>query len=151
MRLVGLFFAVGIVSIVQMYIAVPIGLAGDLDRGSIIVAAWVGGMIGVIAFVFYGPQLAAWIARFLRWILRRPPPEPESEEEEKEPGFVRRYTERFGAPFLGIVGPMTIGGWGAAILGSTMGMSKGKLIFWLGVGQAIVIVAYVWGLKAATQ
>ena len=45
---------------------------------------------------------------------------------------------------------MTIGGWGAAVLGSAMGMSRWKLIFWLGVGQAIMIVGYVWGLKAAT-
>lgn len=151
MKLFGLFLAVGIVSIVQMYIAVPVGLEGSLDRGSIIIAAWIGGMIGVVAFVYWGAQLTALIARLLRWVLRRPPKEPDPEEEDKEPGRVQRYTERFGEPFLGIVGPATIGGWGAAVLGTSLGLSKGKLIFWLGVGQAIVVVAYVWGLKAVTQ
>lgn len=150
MKLLGLFFAVGIVAIFQMYAAVPLGLAGSLDRGSIIVAAWIGGMIGVIAFVYFGPVLAEWIARMLRWVLRRPP-KSEEEKAAKEPGRVQRYAERWGEPFLGVVGPLTIGGWGAAVLGSSMGLSKGKMILWLGVGQAIVVVSYTWALKAATQ
>jgi hypothetical protein len=113
------------------------------------VAAWVGGMIGVIAFVYFGPTLAAWITRIMRWILRRPP-KPE-EEEAKEPGRVQQYAERWGEPFLGVVGPFTIGGWAAAVLGSTMGLSKLKMILWLGVGQAMVVVANTWTLKEVTQ
>ena len=151
MKLLGLFLTVGIVSIFQMYVAVPLGLAGDLDRGSIIIAAWLGGMIGVVAFVYFGEWITATMGRFLRWALRRPEKEPEPEEEEKEPGRVQCYAERFGEPFLGIVGPFTIGGWGAALLGTSLGLSKVKLILWLALGQAMVVVIYVWGLKAATQ
>jgi hypothetical protein len=150
-KFLGLFVAVGIVSIFQMYVAVPIGLSGDLSRGSIIIAAWLGGMIGVVAFVYWGGRIVALIGRFLNWVLRRPAKKPDDDKADKEPGRVQRYTARFGEPFLGIVGPFTIGGWGAAILGTSMGLSKPKLIIWLALGQAMVVVAYVWGLKAVTQ
>lgn len=74
MRFLGLFLAVGIVSIFQMYVAVPIGLSGNLNRGSIIIAAWIGGMIGVVAFVYWGGRIVALIGRLLNWVLRRRPP-----------------------------------------------------------------------------
>ena len=158
MRLLSLFLLVGFVSIFQLYAAVPIGLAGRLDRGSIIVAAWVGGMIGVVAFVYYGPTIGEWIKRggqHVRKTARRVrglPPEPlaPTTDEAAEAGRVRQYAERWGEPFLGIVGPMTIGGWAAAVLGTSLGMSRVKLIVWLAVGQAVVVVVYVWTLKTIT-
>ena len=89
MRFLGLFLAVGIVSIFQMYVAVPIGLSGNLNRGSIIIAAWIGGMIGVVAFVYWGDRIVALIGRLLNWVLRRPPAkQPDDDEADKEPGRV---------------------------------------------------------------
>ncbi|MGI9540045.1 MAG: hypothetical protein ACR2N6_07855 [Miltoncostaeaceae bacterium] len=149
MRLVALAIVVGIVAIFQMYVAVPIGLLGGLDRVSIIVATWIGGMIGVIAFVYFGPVIVAWTGGALRRVRGRPEPEATDDRDEESHGRTRQYAERLGAPFLGVVGPATIGGWAAAVLGASMGMSKPKLIGWLAVGQAIVTVAYVWLLKAA--
>ena len=150
MRILGLLLAVGIVAIFQLYVAIPIGVAGNLDPVLISIAAWIGGMAGVVAFVYFGPTLVRTTTRAARWVRGRPEEddgEPETDAP-AEQSRVRRYAERFGEPFLGVVGPMTIGGWAAAVLGTSMGMSRSKLIVWLGVGQAAVVIAYTAAISA---
>ena len=89
------------------------------------------------------------VASFVRRLLRRPPPTTRTDI--KPPGRFARLVDRFGAPFLGIAGPLTIGGWAAAALGVANGVEKVKLIAWLAVGQALVTVTYVYTLTALTR
>ena len=71
--------------------------------------------------------------------------------EQAKPGRFDRLVDRFGAPFLGIAGPMTIGGWAAAVLGSARGLGRLQLIGWLALGQAIVTAVYVYSLAELTD
>lgn len=151
MKLIATFVGVALVAIVQLYAAGPMGLALDLGRHWTALAVFIGGMVGVIAFVLFGEQLVDAISSFGRWLFRRPPKEPAEEPDDEEPGRFERLVDRFGAPFLGIAGPITIGGWAAALLGTSSGVNKLRLILWLAVGQAIVSAAYVYSIAEITD
>ena len=146
-----MFVAVAAISVVQLYVAGPLGLAWDLDRHSVALAAFVGGMLGVIALVVVGPRLIDTVTAFFRWLFRRPAKESDEPTKEKPPGRFARMTDRYGAPFLGVLGPLTIGGWAAALLGRSAGIGKWQLILWLAVGQAIVTAGYVYTLAEITD
>ena len=49
MRAIAVFISVVAIGIVQLYVAGPLGLAWDLDRHAVALAAFLGGMIGVVA------------------------------------------------------------------------------------------------------
>lgn len=136
---------VGLVAIVQLYVAGPMGLAMGLNRHWTAAAVFIGGMIGVVAFVFFGERIVDFFSSVLRRLFRRPPKDP-AEQPDDEPGRFERLVDRFGAPLLGVAGPITIGGWAAAVLGTANGIGKLRLILWLAVGQAIVTVGYVYSL-----
>jgi len=149
MRTLGIFIAVLAISIAQQYVAGPLGLSWGLDRESVVLASFFGGMIGVVAIVIAGQPLVDKVTSFFRRLFRRPP--KTTPEEDKPPGRFARLVDRFGAPVLGIGGPLTIGGWAAAALGVANGIGKIKLIAWLAVGQAFVTVSYVYALAAITD
>jgi hypothetical protein len=149
MRTLGIFIAVLAISIAQQYVAGPLGLSWGLGRESVVLASFFGGMIGVVAIVIAGQPLVDKVTSFFRRLLRRPP--KITPEEDKPPGRFARLVDRFGAPVLGIGGPLTIGGWAAAALGVANGIGKIKLIAWLAVGQAFVTVSYVYALAAITD
>ncbi|MFV1989481.1 MAG: small multi-drug export protein [Acidimicrobiales bacterium] len=151
MKLLAVFVAVLLVSIVQLYVAGPIGLAADLNPTLVALAAYIGGMIGVAAIVWSGPGLIDKMTSFFRRLFRRPPKVDVEESEDKQPGLFARLLERFGAPFLGVVGPLTIGGWAAAVIGVSSGIDKVKLVAWLAIGQALVTAAYVYSIAAITS
>lgn len=152
MRFIGAFLAVTAISTLQMYAAAPLGLAWDLDRFSILVACFLGGMVGVVVLVFVGPGAFEAVKRGGRRILGRPEPEEKDDEEPEEPpGRFEKLVDRFGAPFLGIAGPLTVGGFAAAIIGVARGYPRWKMIIWLAIGQAVVLTAYVNTLAAVTS
>ena len=144
--MLAIFFSVLSISVVQLYVAAPLGLALDLDRHSVALASFIGGMVGVVVMVFFGPALINSVTSFFRWLFRRPAKEPSEDAGDEPPGRFSRLVDRFGAPFLGVVGPLTIGGWAAAVLGVSNGIGKVKLIAWLAVGQAIVTATYVYSI-----
>jgi len=151
MKLLAVFVSVLLVSIVQLYIAGPIGLAGDLNPALVAIAAYIGGMIGVVAIVWSGPGVIDKMTALSRRLFRRPPKAESVDGDDKPPGRFARLVSRFGAPFLGVVGPLTIGGWAAAVLGISSGIGKVKLIAWLAVGQALVTATYVYSIAALTS
>ena len=151
MRALAIFVSVMAIGIVQLYVAGPLGLAWDLDRSLVALAAFIGGMIGVVTLVIVGPTLIERVTSFFRWLFRRPPKDSVEKPEPKPPGRFARLVDRLGAPFLGIVGPLTIGGWAAALLGRASGFGKLQLIIWLGLGQALVTASYVYTLAELTD
>lgn len=135
--------AVGAVSVINMYVAIPLGYGFDLSPGLIAVAAFVGSVGGTVLMVFVGDRIMPAVRQLYRRV-RRKDEETEGPEEtgEAKSGRARGIVDRFGAPGLGIIGPMTIGGFASAISGVAMGLPKVKLAIWIGIGQGIVVVLY---------
>jgi len=87
----------------------------------------------------------------MRRLFRRPLKEGRQRAHNGDPVRFARLVDRLGAPFLGVVGPMTIGAWAAAVLGIAHGLGRAELILWLAVGQAAVTASYVYSLAELTD
>ncbi|MBK5110576.1 MAG: hypothetical protein JJE10_04325 [Thermoleophilia bacterium] len=134
---------VAVVAVINMYVAIPLGYGFDLSANVIAVAAFVGSVGGTVAMVFVGDRIMPAVRRLYRRI--RPKDDEADEQDdsgEEKSGKARGLVDRFGAPGLGIIGPMTIGGFASVISGVAMGIPKVKLAIWIGIGQAIVVILY---------
>lgn len=141
---------VAVIAVFNFYIAIPAGFGFDLPDGSIAVAAFVGSVSGTVAMVFVGDR----IMPRLRAAYRRVRPGDDEEEASQDEsaaggGRARALVDRWGAPGLGIIGPLTIGGFASAISGVAMGIPKLKLAVWVAIGQGIVIVGFVFLVDTA--
>jgi len=134
---------VAVVAIFNMYVAVPVGYGFDIGTETIALAAFVGSVGGTIAMVFVGDRIMPGVRRLYRRI-RKKDDEPDEADQtgDEKSGKARGLVDRFGAPGLGLIGPMTIGGFASAISGVAMGIPKVRLAIWIGIGQAIVVILY---------
>lgn len=159
---------VGLVSIFNMYVGVPAGYGFDLSPVVIGIAAFGGSVGGTVALVFLGeramPRIRAArerVAPALSKAYRRVSPGTTPEEEtgettveagegaSKPSGKVRAIADRFGAPGIGLLGPLTIGGFATAVSGVALGYPKVKLAIWVGIGQSLVVVGYLFLIDTA--
>lgn len=161
---------VGLVSVFNMYVGVPAGYGFDLSPVVIGVAAFVGSVGGTVALVFLGDRVMPRVRRARDRVVPavtkayrrvRPGAEPGGGEEDEpserpgdegggEPsGRVRGIADRFGLPGIGLLGPLTIGGFASAVSGVALGYPKLKLAVWVGIGQGLVVVGYLFLLDTA--
>ena len=143
---------VAVISVLNMYVALPVGYGFDLSPMVIFIAALVGSVGGTVAMVFLGDRI---LPRLRRAAQRVRPGSKEGEEAEatksdsEGSGKARAIVERFGAPGLGLIGPSTIGGFASAISGVAMGIPKVRLAVWVGIGQALVVTVYSLAIDTA--
>ena len=134
---------VAVVSVFNMYVGIPLGYGFDLGPAAIGIAAFVGSIGGTVAMVFVGDRIMPAVRRLYRRVLpKKGDPEEKGDSDREKSSRARGIVDRFGAPGLGLIGPMTIGGFASAISGVAMGLPKVKLAIWVGIGQAIVILLY---------
>lgn len=164
---------VALTSVVNHYVGIPAGYGFGLSPDVIGVAALVGSVGGTVGLVFLGdrvmPRVRAARDRVVPPAKRayrrvRPGAAREVEEEEvgeaklrgagaegeAEPsGRVQGIADRFGAPGVGLIGPLTIGGFASAVSGVALGFPKVKLAIWVGIGQGLVVAGYLLLLNTA--
>lgn len=163
---------VALVSVFNMYIGIPAGYGFDLSPVVIGIAAFAGSVGGTVLLVFLGdrvmPRLRRArdrvmppVTRAFRRILPGSASEGEREgkdemvekpadEGKREPsGRMRGIADRFGAPGIGLIGPLTIGGFASAVSGVALGIPKVRLAVWVGIGQGLVVVGYLFLIDTA--
>ena len=86
----------------------------------------VGGCIGATIVVFVGDEASRWWAAH-RKVRSRPKPT----------SWINRIVDRFGAPGLGLLGPVAVGTPAAAMIGIGLKIKRGPLLAWLLVGTLI--------------
>jgi hypothetical protein len=125
-------FAVGAV---ELWVAIPAGLALNLHPVLTAVTAALGAIAGVALILALGEGARAWIAR------RR------GKRDAGEPSTIRRIWVRYGVAGVGLLSPLLIG----APLGTTLGVAFGapgrRLLLWMSLG--IVLWSGVLTLAAA--
>lgn len=127
------------VAFFSLWGAVPVGLA--LGLSPIVIAATCAASYGV----------GAWLVLFLgepfrRWLYKRIghklPADPNSR--------TRRILDKYGAPGLGAIAPVTLGAQLGALVGLMMNMPRGRLFFALLAGglvwSILFTLAFVLGL-----
>ena len=128
---------VALAAVVSAYVAPPLGYILDLSTTEVLIATVLGVSVGSFVLVYAGAWMTdKLITRYYR--LRK----KEMPERKDPPEWLVSIAERYGAPGLGIIGPLTIGGMASALLGPAIGIPKRKLAPWLAVGSAVLFTAY---------
>jgi len=109
----------------ELWTAVPAGLALQLHPLVTAVVSAAGALSGVLVVVALGERVRA---RLLRWRGRSP---------EAAGGRLYRFWVRYGVAGLGLLAPLLTGAPLGAALGVALGAPTGRLLLWTGAGVAI--------------
>lgn len=114
------------VGFLELWAAVPLGLALGLPPVSVGAATTAGALPGVMTVVWLGEGLRSWLLRRLG-----------RGGQGGRQGRLYRVWARYGVIGLGLLGPLLVGAPLAAALGVSLGAPRGGLMFWLGLGVVL--------------
>ncbi len=124
---------------VELWAAVPAGLALQLHPITIGTTATLGALLGILAVGFMGEGVRTWL---LRWL--------GSESEGRLQGRIDRLWTRYGVVGLGLLAPLLIGAPLGTALGMALGAPTSRLLFWMSLGAVFcslsLTVAGTFGL-----
>jgi hypothetical protein len=124
---------------VELWAAIPAGLALRLHPVTVGVTAAVGAILGAAVVILAGDRVRTWLAQ-----------RHSGNAEKGGDGLLRRVWNRWGAMGLGLLAPILTGALLGAALGLTLGVPAGRLLFWISIGvilwSVIITTAGVFGL-----
>ena len=135
--------SVAAIAVVELWAAVPAGIAMGLPTPLVWAATVCGALAGIAVVVFAGDRLRTWlVARFGHGGAR-------------PGGRLRHLWDRYGVIGWGLLAPLLLGAPLAAAIGVALGAVRGRLVFWLGVGAVVwttvLTVAAVLGEEAVRR
>ena len=131
------FLGVAGLAAIDLFLAIPAGVAAHYGFVELFAAMAVGGSVGVVVTVAVGDEASRWWAAH-RKVRSRPKPS----------SWIRKVADRFGAPGLGLLAPGLVGSPAGAMLGIGLGIERKALAAWLVVGT-VAWSAALAGLTAA--
>lgn len=130
--------AVFALALVELWAAIPAGLALGLNPLLVVLGASAGAILGTVTVTLTGDRLRNWLVR--RHSKNKNP---------RQPGLVARMWQRHGLIGLGLLAPLLTGAPIGAALGLSLGAPAGRLIVWMSLGivfwAAILTVAGTLG------
>ena len=127
-------------SVVELWAAVPAGVALGLPPILVWLTTVVGGMVGIVVVVLAGERLRAWLVSRL------------GHGRAREGRRLRSIWERYGVIGCGLLGPLVLGAPLSAAVGVGLGAPKYRLLIWLGAGvvlwTTILTAAAAFGVDA---
>lgn len=109
--------------VLELWAAIPAGLAMGLHPVLTGLASAVGAVVGAAVIILPG-------ARLREWLLRK------KADPEKQKGKLYRIWDKYGIVGLGLLSPLLTGAPLGAAIGISLGASPGRLLFWMGIGIA---------------
>ena len=137
------FLSVVAIGAVELWAAVPAGIAMGLPAPLVWLATVCGALLGVALVVIAGDRLRAWLVHHF------------GHGGAREGGRLRRLWDRYGVIGWGLLAPLLLGAPLAAAVGVALGATRGRLLFWLGIGvtvwTTVLALAVVLGAEALTS
>ena len=131
------FLGVAGLAAIDLFLAIPAGIAAGYDFLELFLAMAVGGSVGAVVTVLVGDEASKWWAAH-RKVRSRPKPS----------GWITKAVDRFGAPGLGLLAPVVVGSPGGAMIGIGLGLNRGAIAGWL-IAGTVIWSAVLAGLTAA--
>lgn len=114
---------------VELWAAIPAGLALKLNPLVTGITAAAGTMLAFLAVVFLGERVRGWLARWRK--------AGSGAQDQGRQGRAFRIWNRYGVVGLGLLAPLITGAPLGAALAVTLGAATRRLVFWMGVGIAL--------------
>lgn len=122
--------AVAAIAFVELWAAVPAGIAMGLPAPLVAAATFCGALLGITVVVVAGDRMRSWLLRRL------------GHGSAREGGRLRKVWDRYGVIGWGLLAPLLLGAPLAAAVGVALGAARRRLVFWLGAGAAVWTVAF---------
>ncbi len=129
MELIIRLLTVFLLGTVELWVAIPAGIALGLNPLAAGVASAAGAVAGVFVILMLGERIRALLIR------------RKGEGEIRNHGRVYRIWMRYGVAGLGLIAPSLIGAPAGTVLGITLGAPAGRLLFWMSFGILICSMA----------
>jgi hypothetical protein len=130
--------SVFIVSIIELWLAIPWGLYINLNPLVIFIASSAGSILSAFLVIMLGERIRKWIIKW-RYGNRKP-----------EHGKIYNIWKKYGVIGLGLLSPLLFGAPLGAALGIGLGANKNHLLLWMTVGiviwSAVLTVAGFYGI-----
>jgi hypothetical protein len=124
---------------IELWAAIPAGLALGLNPLLVGLGAAVGAILGALVVVLVGGRLRSWLVRRYS-----------GKKAKQNPGLISKIWQRFGLIGLGLLAPLLTGAPLGAALGMSLGAPAGRLMVWISLGivlwTAILTTAGILGL-----
>ncbi|SDI38969.1 Putative small multi-drug export protein [Planococcus glaciei] len=122
----------------EIAVVVPLGIVWGLSPLWVMVLAFVGNMLTVLALII-------GFDRFKVWYLKRQ--EAKGKAQNKKSERAKKIWNKYGLPGLAMLGPILIGTHIAAFIGMTLGATKKNTTIWLTI--SIAAWTLVFGILTA--
>ena len=122
MELLSLLVVFGI-GTVELWAAVPAGLALRIHPVAISLAAALGAIVGIVVIVFTGERVRDWLLRRFGGAQRA--------------GRLDRLWTRYGVIGLGLCAPLLVGAPLGTVLGISFGAPTDRLLLWMSLGAVL--------------
>jgi hypothetical protein len=113
---------------VELWAAIPAGLALKIHPVTTGSVAALGAVLGILAMGFMGERARLWL---LRWARRN---------SGERHGRIARFWVRYGVIGLGLFGPLLVGAPLGTAVGISLGAPTGRLLFWMSLGAVLCSV-----------
>lgn len=120
------YLTVYLISIIELWVAVPTGLAFKLDPLLIVVCSATGASTGAFLVVLIGEPLRKWLLKFKRADVGKPDAK------------IKKIWDRYGIPGLCLIAPFLTGAHIGAAIGVTLGGNKKVIMTWT------VVSCFLW-------
>jgi membrane protein YqaA with SNARE-associated domain len=117
--------SVFIASIIELWLAIPLGLYLNLNPLLIIIISSVGSILSAVSVIFLGEGVRNW------FIKRR------YGDKTPDRGKIYEIWKRYGVIGLGLLSPLVFGAPLGAAVGIGLGANKNRLLFWMAIGIVI--------------
>lgn len=117
----------------EIALVIPLGIIWGLSPFWVMVVAFVGNMLTVLALII-------GFDRFQVWYNKRQ--EAKGKTNTKKNERAKRIWNRYGLPGLAMLGPILIGTHIAAFIGMTLGATKRNTTIWLTISIAVWTLAF---------
>jgi membrane protein DedA with SNARE-associated domain len=108
---------------IELWAAIPAGLALGLNPFLVGLGSAVGAILGTLIVVLVGERLRNWLVRRYS-----------SKKEKQKPGLIRKIWQRYGLIGLGLLAPLLTGAPLGAALGLSLGAQPWRLMVWMSLG-----------------
>lgn len=122
----------------EIALVIPLGIVWGLSPFWVMVVAFIGNMVTVLALIF-------GFDKFKDWYNERQ--EKKGEANNKKSERAKRIWNKYGLPGLALLGPILIGTHIAAFIGMTLGANKRNTTVWLTI--SIAVWTLVFGILTA--
>lgn len=122
----------------EIALVIPLGIVWGLSPFWVMVVAFVGNMITVLALIL-------GFDKFQVWYIKRQ--EAKGKTPNKRSERAKRIWNKFGLPGVALLGPILIGTHIAAFIGMTLGATKKNATVWLTI--SIAAWTFAFGILAA--